>query len=163
MLKARVPVKIMGREIGQGLKSLISKMNCNDVDSLALKVENWAMREVDKAIAKQLEAKADAVQDKADAILCLINGLEEDNRTIQNLLRVIDQLFSDQGRCTTLATIHKAKGLEAMKVFWLNSSLCPAKWAKQPWQKQQELNLCYVAVTRAKMTLVLIEDGKKKS
>lgn len=163
LLRAKVPAKILGREIGQGLKSLIGKMKSNDVDSLILKLEAWASREVDKAIAKQLDAKVDAIQDKADAILCLIDGLDEDNRTIDALVAVIDQLFANTVNATTLATIHKAKGLEADKVFWLNSSLCPAKWAKMAWQKQQELNLCYVATTRAKTTLVLIEDSKKKS
>ncbi|HEY3473413.1 MAG TPA: ATP-binding domain-containing protein, partial [Anaerolineales bacterium] len=59
------------------------------------------------------------------------------------------------------STIHKAKGLEADKVFWLNSSKCPSPWARQPWQLQQEYNLCYVATTRAKTTLVLIEEKQE--
>lgn len=163
MLRAKVPVTVLGREIGQGLKALIAKMKVTDVDALILKLEAWAMREIDKAITKQLDAKVEAIQDKADAILCLIDGLDEDNRTIDALLSIIDQLFANVNGATKLATIHKAKGLEADKVFWLNSSQCPAKWAKQPWQKQQELNLCYVATTRAITTLVRIEDSKKKS
>jgi superfamily I DNA/RNA helicase len=161
LLKARVPVSVMGREIGQGLKVLINRMKANGVDDLELKLEAWAMREVDKAIAKQLDSKADAVQDKCDAILCLLHSMDEETRTIEALLAVIDSLFTDGGRRLKLATIHKAKGLEASRVFWLNSPLCPAKWAKQEWQKGQEINLCYVAATRAKHTLVLIEDGKK--
>lgn len=162
MLKARVPVKILGREIGQGLKSLIGKMGTNDLDTLIIKIENWAMREVDKAIAKQLDAKAEAIQDKCDAILCLINSIAEDDRTLDELYKVIDTLFSNVNGATALSTIHKAKGLEADTVYWLNSSQCPAKWAKQPWQQEQERNLCYVATTRAKWYLVLIEDTKKK-
>jgi len=58
-------------------------------------------------------------------------------------------------------TIHKAKGLEANRVFWLDRSQCPAKWARQPWQQQQEVNLCYVAATRAKQSLFLIETERK--
>jgi superfamily I DNA/RNA helicase len=48
-------------------------------------------------------------------------------------------------------------------VFWLNSSQCPAKWAKSEWQVQQENNLCYVAVTRAKQTLVMIEEQRRSA
>jgi DNA helicase II / ATP-dependent DNA helicase PcrA len=57
----------------------------------------------------------------------------------------------------TLATIHKAKGLEANRVWFLCPSLCPSKWARQDWQKAQERNLIYVAITRAKSELIKIE------
>lgn len=160
LMKARVPVKILGREIGQGLKALIAKMKANDIDELIIRVEEWASREVDAAIAKQLEAKAEAIQDKSDAILCIIDSLPENNRTINELLLVIDNLFGNpDSDSVKLASIHKAKGMEADHVFWLNSSACPGRWAKQPWQKQQEYNLCYVATTRARFSLILIEDG----
>jgi ATP-dependent exoDNAse (exonuclease V) beta subunit len=32
--------------------------------------------------------------------------------------------------------------------------------ARQDWQQRQELNLCYVAVTRAKQQLILIEEKR---
>lgn len=162
-MRQRVPVKIMGREIGQGLKTLIGKMRANDVDDLVVKLEAWAAREIDKAIAKQLDAKVDQLQDKLDAILCLVEGLPETTRTINDLLECIDGLFNNNVQALTLSTIHKAKGMEADRVWWLNSSLCPSKWAKQDWQKAQEINLCYVAVTRAKTALLYIEDGSNKN
>jgi DNA helicase-2/ATP-dependent DNA helicase PcrA len=161
MLRTRVPVQVLGREIGQGLKALINKLNARGIEQVQSKLEAWRTREVEKAVAKKQDAKAEAINDKADAIVCLIEGLEETNRTVPALLRVIDDLFADKGAATVLSTIHKAKGLEAPRVFWLNSSQCPATWAKQDWQRQQEVNLCYVAVTRAQQTLVLIEGEKK--
>ena len=160
LLKNRVPARIMGREIGQGLKSLISKLNAKGIDQLIVKLDAWKLRECEKAIAKQNDAKEQAVCDKAEAVQCLIDGLPETNRTIPALLRVIDDLFSEGTNVVTLATIHKAKGLEADRVFWLNRSQCPSKWARQPWQKQQEMNLCYVAATRAKEELHLLEEQK---
>lgn len=39
MLRARVPVMVMGREIGAGLKSLINKMNARGIDHLVTKLE----------------------------------------------------------------------------------------------------------------------------
>lgn len=162
MLKDKKPVRIMGREIGQGLKSLINKMNAKGVDALAEKLTNYTSREAEKAIAQGKDAKAEQIRDKSDAIFCLINGLPETDRTVPALLRCIDELFADVNNATVLATIHKAKGLEADTVFWLNSSQCPSSWARQPWQKQQERNLCYVAATRAKVELVLIEERKDR-
>lgn len=161
LLKARVPCRVMGREIGQGLKSLIKKMNARSLDQLETKLDTWAERESEKARAKKQDGKVEAIQDKADAIKCLIEGLEENRRTITDLFAVIDKLFGDATNVVTLCTIHKSKGLEADRVFWLNSSMCPAPWARQPWQVQQEQNLCYVATTRAKKSLFLIEEKKE--
>lgn len=159
-LKVRVPARIMGREIGAGLKSLVGKLNAKGIENLVVKLNAWADRESEKAVAKKQEAKVEAINDKADALLCLIDGMAETNRTVPALLNIIDEMFSDTVGAITLATIHKAKGLEANRVLWLNSSQCPAKWAKTEWQQQQENNLCYVAVTRAKQTLVLIEEDR---
>lgn len=161
MLKARQPVRIMGKDIGAGLKNLIKKMNTNDLEVFQTKLTAYTEREVQKALAKMEDAKAEAIQDKTDAIMTMIEGLDEDSRSVPNLLAVIDQLFAETVGVTTLSTIHKSKGLEANKVFWLNSSQCPAKWVKQDWQRKQEINLCYVAATRAKLELVLIEEPKK--
>ena len=158
MMKARIPARVMGREIGQGLKSLINKMGASSIDQLIEKLDKWALREIEKALAKQQDDKVQAIQDKADAIACLAESLQENQRTITQLISEIDSLFSDKLQAVTLATIHKAKGLEADRVFWLNSQSCPAKWAKLPWQREQEKNLCYVATTRARSSLYLIES-----
>lgn len=159
-LRARVPVQVMGREIGQGLKALISKMNAKGIDQLQSKLDTYREREVEKALAKKDDAKVDAIEDRIGAIVCLIDSMPETERTVPALLQVIDTLFADKTNAVILATIHKAKGLEADRVFWLERSQCPAKWARQDWQKQQEVNLCYVAATRAKQTLFIIESRK---
>jgi DNA helicase-2/ATP-dependent DNA helicase PcrA len=160
LMKKHIPVHIMGREIGAGLKSLINKLNAKGIDALITKLGAWRERECEKAIGAGNEAKVQRIEDKADAILCLIDGLQETSRTIPELIRVIDTLFTESPNAVVLATIHKSKGLEADRVFWLNRSQCPSKWARQPWQKQQESNLCYVAATRAKTSLTIIEEKK---
>lgn len=157
-LRARIPARVMGKDIGEGLKSLVKKMNAKGIDALVDKLEAYTEREVKKALARGSEAKAEAVQDKTDSVMCLIEGLAETERTVPALLATIDDLFNDRRSGVTLATIHKSKGLEANRVWWLNASKCPASWARQPWQKQQEKNLCYVAATRAKTELVMFEE-----
>jgi len=161
LLKAGVPATIMGKEIGKGLVALVNKMKARGIDALTEKLEKFTEREVQKAIAKKQESKAEAIQDKTDCIMVLISTLPETDRSIPALIRVIDNLFSDSKAAVVLATIHKAKGLEANNVFWLNRSKCPSKWAKQEWQQEQERNLCYVAATRAKVSLTIIEDGSR--
>ncbi len=156
-IRAQIPVQVMGREIGQGLKALIKKMNAKGIDQLQSKLELYMEREVEKCHAKKDEAKAEAISDKVGSLLFLINGLRETERTIPRLEDGIDYLFKDKSVAVKFATIHKSKGLEAPRVYWLGRSECPAQWARQDWQKQQEVNLCYVAATRAMKELYTIE------
>jgi superfamily I DNA/RNA helicase len=68
----------------------------------------------------------------------------------------VDSLFGDNVTgLLVLSTIHKAKGREWERVFWLDRiGTCPSKWARQAWQQDQEKNLMYVAATRAKSELI---------
>lgn len=162
LMQARVPVRIMGKEIGAGLKTLVKRMNSNGIDDLVRRLENYTNREVEKARAKKQDQKAEAIADKSDCLYFLIRTLKETKRNVPGLHEVIDALFSDRANTVILSTIHKSKGLESDTVFWLNSSKCPAKWARQKWQQDQEVNLCYVATTRSKNKLILIEDEVKE-
>lgn len=161
LIRARKPVTVMGREIGQGLKSLIKKMNVTRMDLLVTRLEQYRDREIEKARAKQDDAKMEAIEDKVNSILFLIDSMDE-NEGIPDLERHIDSLFTDKANATIFATIHKSKGLEADRVFWLNRSECPAQWARQEWQREQEINLCYVAATRAKKALITLEMKERE-
>lgn len=156
-IRAGVPVQVLGRDIGQGLKALIKKMNARNVDQLGEKLVAWRDREAEKALREDDEAKAESIRDRAGVLLFMIDELVEDKRTIADLEAGIDWLFADKGRAVTFCTGHKSKGLEARRVFWLGRSECPAKWARKPWQRQQEINLCYVIATRAMSELYLME------
>lgn len=158
LLCAHVPVSIAGRDLGQNLKALVTRMRATTLERLDERLVQYTEREVEKAIARKQEERAEAIRDKTEAIRCLIDGMPEGDRTVAALLAVIDRLFTERANAVQLSTIHKAKGLEADRVFWLNSSACPSRWAHQDWQVQQEYNLCYVATTRARHELVLIED-----
>lgn len=163
LMQAKIPLRILGREIGEGLVSLIRKCDGGTgFDDFLLALERWREREVQRAIAKGNDAKAEAIDDKAGAVTVLSGGLPENDRTTDALIRIIQSLFTDSNSRVTLSTIHKAKGLESNTVWWLAPSLCPSRWAKKPWQQQQERNLCYVAITRAKERLVLIELPTKE-
>jgi superfamily I DNA/RNA helicase len=64
----------------------------------------------------------------------------------------------NQKQMLVLATCHAAKGGEWDKVFILNKGLMPSKYAVSREAIQQERNIMYVARTRAKKTLIYIED-----
>ena len=59
----------------------------------------------------------------------------------------------------TISTIHTAKGLEANRVFILNYSDLPLSHPEhKDWETTQEINLKYVAETRAKEELYLVNS-----
>ena len=88
--------------------------------------------------------------------MVLVDALPENERTVPALCRLIETMFAGTAG-VTLSSIHKAKGLEADTVVWLERSKCPSKWAKQAWQQDTERCLCFVAATRAKRALWLAE------
>lgn len=146
-------VHVMGREIGKGLVNVVKKAagkRVTTMDDFRPRLDRWSDRMIRKA--EKDDAKIAAVQDKVDCINILAAGLD----TVAELIKAIESIFSDSQGGTTLATVHKAKGLEAPRVFILNPDSMPSKWARQDWQLEQERNLQYVAVTRALETLVYL-------
>ena len=69
-------------------------------------------------------------------------------------------MFTDEKieNAVMLSTAHKSKGLEANRVIILLPNKLPLKFPhQQDWQKRQELNLKYVALTRARKELIFID------
>ena len=115
---------------------------------------------VDKRInALKLQEKDKQIQsltDKHDCILALAGNVN----TVGGLLDNIKEIFGEQGKKAgvVFSTIHKAKGLEAENVWILEPQLMPHPMATTPADRQQETNLCYVAITRAMKTLNYVGD-----
>lgn len=153
-LKAGRKANIQGRDVGQGLISTINKLSkkgaCT-VEDLVGKVDDWLQKEMGKENAKRnpSEARLIALQDRADCITTFCEGQD----TVQDVIRRIESIFTDDKQVPgiRLSSIHKAKGLEAHRVFLLQPKGCgvPHPMAKTDWQREQEMNLKYVAITRA--------------
>jgi hypothetical protein len=166
LLQRDVPCIILGRDIGAALITIIRKMRGAHLPDLRGKLLVWHDREVGFAEREGRDAVAERIHDQYACLIFFINSLDEDSQTIPDLITKIELMFTDDnentGNRVTLATIHKAKGLEFPTVFFLDRNLIPSRYAKQPWQKEQERNLLYVGITRAKLDLVYINSGNWK-
>lgn len=161
ILAAKVPVRILGRDIGTGLTSLIKKMKPRSTEHLIEKLDAWAERERDKILSKDRDGNTDKVDDKYETVMTFIDMFP--GASPDRLCREIESIYSDNTKgILTLCTCHKSKGLESNRVFILNGWMMPSKGAKKEWQKKQELNLQYVAFTRAKKSLVFIDEETKR-
>lgn len=139
---------IMGRDIASSLTGLIKRMKARGVENLCDKLAAYRDREVAKYTAKGEEAKAEAVADRVACVQAVVGHLTENERTVPALVAKIEGMFADGGAVLQLATAHKVKGKEFRNVGILRPDLMPSKWARQEWQYQQEMNICYVAWTR---------------
>jgi hypothetical protein len=101
------------------------------------------------------------VMNRLDAIKTL-EYLSEDISTSSELIGKLEGIFKsdDMEDGIALSTIHKAKGLEADRVFIIAPSLMPSKSAKKDWEVRQEMNLMYVAYTRAKNHLLFLSEDE---
>lgn len=167
LIRLGKPAKIEGRQVAQGLISLIGKWKVSKLDTLAARVVSWREREYAKAMAKKNETKAQEIVDRAETVLVLIERAQEQNIvTIPDFKRMIEGLFADDvgndKSLITLLSAHKSKGLEFGRVFILGLYELMGRECFQPWQTEQETNLQYVAVTRAQEFLCNVTGVKEE-
>lgn len=134
-LRKRQAVAYTGKDFLTGLKALNKKY------PTIASLEKWKASELAKT---DKAAKRVRIEDKFFAM----QALHESG----NVVQAIEQLTrTPPGQALTLSTIHKAKGLEWEHVVYLD-------YAKE-WKGNQESNIKYVGVTRAKQSLVLHEEN----
>jgi len=164
LIRAGIGCHVEGKDIGAGLMKLATRWKrIKTIDKLRDRLEQYRDAEVEKLIAKKQEVKAEAVQDRVETLLVLMDGCG----TIGDLKAKIESLFTDSEdghqKTLTLSTVHKSKGREWKRVFVLGfAKFMPSKMARQAWQLEQENNLIYVAFTRAKSELCIVEVAEKK-
>jgi DNA helicase-2/ATP-dependent DNA helicase PcrA len=163
MIRRGIGARVEGRDIGQSLQALANRWkSIKTLSALTDKLEEHRLREGNKLRSRGQRQKAAQVEDKVDSLIAVIHSLPP-KATTWDLSTRITTLFGDTEpgqtpKVCTLSTIHKAKGREWDRVYlYGRRELQPSKWAKQEWELQQERNLCYVAVTRAKRELVEVE------
>jgi DNA helicase-2/ATP-dependent DNA helicase PcrA len=149
--------KVQGRNVGEGLLKLIDKLDASTVAELIESLHAWYDREVEKVNAHKnpSEAKLIALEDRRDCILLFC----EEAKSVAEVIGKISKIFTDEeGEGVRLSTIHRVKGLEAKRVFFLQppGAGVPHPAARSSWQIAQEYNLKYVAITRAIEELIYV-------
>lgn len=154
LIRAGVPCHVEGKEIGRGLISLTKRWQVRTIDALRNRLGTFLERETRKLMAKGKEDSAAALTDRVETVLVIAGTMPADSR-VSDLRAKIEGMFADtaDGKPAinlTLATVHKAKGMEWNDVYLLGrNKYMPSPYARQTWQMEQEDHLCYVAVTRS--------------
>lgn len=164
LLKEGRKAVILGRDIGQGLITLVNKraklISVKNADNplaeLLFQLQVYFDNEKVKLERMKRLGKLATLQDQIETIVAIADGCE----TISQLKAKIESIFSNNRSGVVFSSIHKAKGLEWENVFILRPELMPHPMAKDPVQKAQENNLKYVSYTRSKCNLYLVQGGK---
>lgn len=157
LLRRGTPCHMLGRDLGKGLTTTLKKLGLppeTSISDTTTALTSWFEREMSIARAAGKDAQQDKLTDRYESILAVIEHAKAAD-TLSGLLRSIEDLFAKDRGHVTLATAHRAKGLEWHTVIHLDPWRIPSKWAKTESEQQQEANARYVVETRAKDTLIL--------
>jgi DNA helicase-2/ATP-dependent DNA helicase PcrA len=151
LLKAKIPSFVLGKDIGKGIHKYLDKFKSMDTyENLSKHLINYI---------NDLEKRDKLTDEKLDKIECLI-AIWSECTSYQEMQNYLDDLFGDTARSNALmlSSIHKSKGQEWDKVYLFEKHLPFTYPNQKQWQLQQEYNLKYVAVTRAKISLVWLTE-----
>jgi superfamily I DNA/RNA helicase len=168
LIRNSVACKVEGRSIGEGLIRLATRWKTvKNVGQLADKLDAWQENEITKHKTKGNDSRCQVIEDQAETLRVFIDQCDYSD-PISVLVSKISAIFTDtkdgEQRILILTTIHKAKGKEWDRVFALGMDrYSPSKYSRQAWELQQEDNLCYVQVTRAKHHLTMVNVPAKDS
>lgn len=165
LIKAGVTAIVKGKDIAENLIALIEKSKAKTIKGFT----TWA--ELEKAKLLRDIAKKDGITieeakdtgryvsycDRIDCILAVGENVSD----LEKVKTTLNEIFSDYNikNAINLSTCHKSKGLESDRVVIILPQKLPLCWKGQKeWQYQQEMNLKYVALTRAKKELLFINS-----
>ena len=168
LIKRGIRPCVRGRKIGEGLLTLAHNLNdrlnvegkVNDMKNTAEALKKYKFEQETKLLplGDKAEARLEALHEQCS---CLEQFISNTNM-FDEMCNTINNLFSDKehpSNVVTLGTVHRTKGLEAYRVFILEPHLIPHPAARKPWEVEQERNLAWVAMTRAKFDNNKGEEG----
>ena len=162
LAKQRKPVCFIGKDFGgmmkgylYGFKKGANKARFTALDAIEA-VESWYDTKCHNAMAHNKEVSPFYV-DLYDTLKVVLDDLDNPVDSVDGFAEALDrcEAFVDtpSPNAITLSSTHRSKGLEWDTVFMMASTFKS--------ENQEELNLNYVAITRAKNKLVLVEGTVK--
>lgn len=159
LISHRIFARVKGRAIGTQLTLIVQQvahLTGHRWPKFGQFLEEYKRQQVEKL--RQFENCESEVEDLMDRIAAVeVCYAMFEAKDASDLCRKIDGIFNDGEPDVVLSTVHRAKGLEAKRIFLLNPHEMPLKWPnQQAWELEQERNIKYVALTRSKGQLYMV-------
>jgi DNA helicase-2/ATP-dependent DNA helicase PcrA len=153
LIRQGKPAHVRGRDIGEAIISLLSTAKDKPVDEAIEYLTSRCNKKAQKLVEQNKDSAANYLMDICD---CAVSFLLETG-DISSAKAAVNEIFKDTANSIELSSVHKAKGLEATNVYILDFQSMPMR-VKQNWEKVQEQNIIYVALTRSKSYLAMVEQ-----
>lgn len=174
-----IPIYMEDKEMVEQIKKLVSSQKAASLYELKNKLEkiikkyNVQLEKIVKKETKKAEEDTKKMIDVSDtnsridninfikSILSYYSSQPQNKYDKpDDFIRYIDVLLNTKmpSNCVRVCSVHKAKGLEAPQTFVLNEAkVCTDR--RNSWeQNEQEKNLSYISITRAKENLFLVRE-----
>jgi ATP-dependent DNA helicase UvrD/PcrA len=160
LIRRRVGVKMLGRQLGKNLISFSKKVVPEDLTSAintAAMLTAWLDKERSLLVANDKEHEVEGIEDRVECLRAVLEDAEA--RDAGSMRRIVGDLFAKESGLVTLGSGHRSKGLEWDIVLHIDPWRLPSKQAKKAeaagdsGPMKQEKNLKYVVETRTKHTL----------
>jgi hypothetical protein len=150
LLRRGIPARVEGRDIGQQLVGMVRKLKAKSVPQFLSKLALWGDRQCSRARAgggKHVQSKVELVQDQVATLTAIADGCTNVSQVEARITEIFQDSSGNRTPAVVCSSVHKAKGLEWDTVCLVNSSF--------KGKDGEEANIFYVAVTRAKKTLIV--------
>lgn len=161
------PVYLKDKDLVENTIKTIKNLNCKGIDELNTKLDE--LKEQFKREMKNPENAlvGSAINNGKSDIYSMIQSILEfyveknkNASSVESFIDFITEVFVTEPSddAVIVSSIHQVKGLEAKRVFIINYNLMPYTSSRKTADDNiQEVNLRYIAITRAKEVLYLCE------
>jgi len=154
---------IVGKDIEKGLVSISESVLANTLSEVDSNCKELLESVANELIGKRIHSfknhpRYQQMEEKVELIKILSEKYQD---RLLDLTNIIESIFNSKHSDVQLMTIHKSKGLESDRVFFIEKlngkNLIPSKYSVTDGQLIQEKNLTFVAITRAKSELIFVD------
>jgi hypothetical protein len=153
LIRKGTPARVEGRDIGQQLVGMVRKLKAKSVPDFLRKLEAWGDKQVARARAaggKFVQSKVELAQDQVATLTAVAEGCANVAQVEARITEIFQDSAGNRTPAVVCSSVHKAKGLEWNRVCLVSSTFKHATADAS----SEEANIFYVAVTRAKKTLI---------
>jgi superfamily I DNA/RNA helicase len=133
---------------------LDSKLDLSSRERFQASLAEWLHTETKRAERAGATAYADRIVEQAEMLKAVLNHAEP-----QGIKKLLTAILAPGTSGVLLSTVHKVKGLEADTVYLLKETFArhkPQVGEEPKPPSDEELNIEYVAITRAKLDLIWV-------
>lgn len=156
LIRKGIPAYIEGKDFARTLTTIVENLQANTVGAFLDNLQAWQTIQVSKATGYNAASKIELVNDQVETIRVICESVLDFNQIIPK----IESLFKDSNGeklpSVVLSSVHRAKGLEWTNVFMLAETFNKSRANSTPEERQEEINIYYVAVTRSKHRLYMV-------